>query len=75
MRQLVHSATGTIITAAFLRRVAGKLHHDTAGSQMDLTSGNQNRNNKLQVRARFSFRKFEFRVQPSAADYRPQAEA
>lgn len=26
----------TIITAAFRRRVAGRLHHDTSGDQMDL---------------------------------------
>lgn len=45
----------TIITAAFLRRIAGELHDDASGGQMDLISGELGPNNNPSGRAHFSF--------------------
>jgi len=45
----------TIITAAFRRRVAGELHENTSGDQMDLRNGKLGPNNNSSGRAHFSF--------------------
>lgn len=54
MRQVVQAQDRTIITAAFRRRVAGDLHDDTSGDQMDLMNEKWDRTTPS-VRLQFSF--------------------
>jgi hypothetical protein len=40
----------TIITAAYRRRIAGELHDETSGDQMDLMNGEEGPNNPFRSR-------------------------
>jgi hypothetical protein len=51
----VQAKDRTIITATFRRRLAGELHDDTSGDQMDLMKGKSGPNNDPSGRAHFSF--------------------